>query len=120
MFKFPFMPKRKADSISNGIFLILLGVLFYTGAWWPGILFAIGLSFALRQFLTGKRSNFFITLVLLGLLSIITLAGMAFSLLFPLLFVLFGIYLILREYVYISGQRLHFRSFHANEDSKER
>ena len=36
--------KRKADGISGGIFLISLGVLVYTGWWWPGIMVAIGLS----------------------------------------------------------------------------
>lgn len=36
--------KRKAGAISGGIFLISLGVLLYTGWWWPGIMIAIGLS----------------------------------------------------------------------------
>lgn len=36
--------KRMADSISGGIFLISLGVLIYTGWWWPGIMVAVGLS----------------------------------------------------------------------------
>ena len=36
--------KRRASAISGGIFLISLGVLLYTGWWWPGIMFAIGLS----------------------------------------------------------------------------
>jgi hypothetical protein len=36
--------KRMADGISGGIFLICLGVLLYTGWWWPGIMVAIGLS----------------------------------------------------------------------------
>ena len=36
--------KRMASGISGGIFLISLGVLLYTGWWWPGIMFAIGLS----------------------------------------------------------------------------
>ena len=33
-----------ADGISGGIFLISLGVLLYTGWWWPGIMIALGLS----------------------------------------------------------------------------
>ena len=36
--------KRTASAISGGIFLICLGVLLYTGWWWPGIMFAVGLS----------------------------------------------------------------------------
>ena len=36
--------KRRASAVSGGIFLICLGVLLITGWWWPGIMFAIGLS----------------------------------------------------------------------------
>lgn len=36
--------QQKAKSISGGIFLISLGILVFTGWWWPGIMFAIGLS----------------------------------------------------------------------------
>lgn len=36
--------RRTASAISGGIFLISLGILIYTGWWWPGIMIAIGLS----------------------------------------------------------------------------
>ncbi len=36
--------KRQADGIAGGIFLISLGILLFTGWWWPGIMVAIGLS----------------------------------------------------------------------------
>ena len=36
--------RRQASAVSGGIFLISLGVLGITGWWWPGIMFAIGLS----------------------------------------------------------------------------
>jgi hypothetical protein len=36
--------KDRASGISGGIFLISLGILFFTGWWWPGIMFAIGLA----------------------------------------------------------------------------
>jgi hypothetical protein len=36
--------KRQGDAISGGIFLIGLGVLIVTGWWWPGIMFALGIS----------------------------------------------------------------------------
>lgn len=93
----PLFPKRKADMISNGVFLILLGSLFYTGQWWPGILFAVGLTFALRQYLTGRRWDFFVTLVLMGILGVLTLAGKAFSFLFPILLIGAGLYLVMKE-----------------------
>lgn len=94
---FPHYPKRKADTISNGVFLILLGFLFYTGQWWPGILFALGLTFAIRQYLTGRLLDFIITVVVVALLGAITLAGHIFSIFFPLLFIAAGVYLIAKE-----------------------
>jgi len=94
---FPHFPKRKADTISNGVFLILLGFLFYTGQWWPGILFALGLTFAIREYLTGRRLDFFITVIVVGILGVFTLAGHVFSMFFPLLFVVAGLYLIAKE-----------------------
>jgi hypothetical protein len=46
--------KRLADGISGGIFLICLGVLLYTGWWWPGIMVAIGLSSGASLIFRGK------------------------------------------------------------------
>jgi hypothetical protein len=97
MMIFPNLPKRKADTISNGVFLVLLGILFYTEQWWPGILFALGLTFAVRQYLTGRRMNFLITIILIGLLGILTLAGNKFALFFPILFIAAGLVLIGKE-----------------------
>lgn len=97
LFPFPRLPKRKADVISNGFFLILLGLLFYTDRWWPGILFAIGLTCALRQYLTGRKLDFLITLLLMGILAFIALAGHLFSGFFPFILVTAGLYLIVKE-----------------------
>lgn len=94
------MTKRKADAISNGAFLIALGVLFYTNFWWPGILAAIWLSIGLRQLLTGRIYDFCIsTFILLGLF-IITIFNFEWAILLPVLFIIGGIYIIFREYFF--------------------
>lgn len=113
----PLMSKRKADAISNGIFFILLGILFYTNAWWPGILVAIGTTFALRQYLTGRIVDFFITLLILALVVLITFAGLSIYILMPVLFVLGGIYIIIREYFFPDGIRLD--KVNKSSDKKE-
>jgi hypothetical protein len=46
--------KRQGDAISGGIFLISLGVLLVTGWWWPGIMFALGLSSGAGLIFRGK------------------------------------------------------------------
>jgi len=46
--------QRKASGISGGLFLISLGILIMTGWWWPGIMFAIGLSSGAELIFRGK------------------------------------------------------------------
>jgi predicted membrane protein len=97
--------KRKAEAISSGVFLISLGVLFYLNAWWPGILIAIWLFLAIRQFLCERYFDFAVsTFILLGLF-IINIFNISWSYLGPLLFIAGGIYLILREYFLIEDRR---------------
>lgn len=99
----PILPKRKADAISNGVFLIALGMLFYTNYWWPGILAAIWASIGLRQFLTGRIYDLCIsTIILLGLF-VITAFDFEWAVLLPVLFIIGGIYIIFREYFFADG-----------------
>ena len=46
--------KRRGDAITGGLFLICLGVLMITGYWWPGIMFALGLSAGAGLIFRGK------------------------------------------------------------------
>lgn len=46
--------KQRGDAISGGIFLISLGVLMFTGWWWPGIMIALGLSSGAGLIFRGK------------------------------------------------------------------
>lgn len=104
--------KRKAEVISNGIFLASLGILFWTNAWWPGILLAIWACLGARQYLTARYWDFGITsLILIGLF-IVSLFNISFAVLIPVLFVTGGIYIIFREY-YIA------EDIYINEDPKK-
>lgn len=109
---FPIFPKRKAEAISNGIFLILLGILIHTGQWWPGIIFALGLCYALRQYLTGRRFNFLLTVAIIGIFGFLTLTTALFSSLFPLLFIFSGFYLVAKE-------TLKLKILNKNTDSED-
>ena len=46
--------QRTASGISGGIFLISLGILIFTGWWWPGIMIAIGLAGGAEAIFRGK------------------------------------------------------------------
>lgn len=46
--------QKQASAISGGIFLIGLGLLLFTGWWWPGIMLVIGLSGGAEQIFRGQ------------------------------------------------------------------
>lgn len=97
----PLLTKRKSDAISNGVFLVALGALFYFEFWWPGILLAIWAALATRQYLTGRQYDLIISSIILLGLFIVTYFRLDWSTLMPVLFVLGGIYLIFREYYFV-------------------
>lgn len=101
--KTPAFPKRKIDALSNGVFFIVLAVLFYTDFWWPGILIAIWAMLALRQWLSNRKFDLIMTSVILGGLFIVSFFNITFSVLIPVLFVLGGLYIIFREFFYPDG-----------------
>lgn len=63
--------KRRASGISGGIFLISLGILLFTGWWWPGIMFAIGLSGCAELVFRGKIIRGIGTLAFFGAIPIV-------------------------------------------------
>jgi len=96
----PILSKRKAEAISNGAFLIGLGILFYTNAWWPGILLVIWAALAIRQFFSGRLYDLFISSFILIGLFIISLFKFDWAILMPVLFIIGGIYIIFHEYFF--------------------
>jgi hypothetical protein len=82
---------RRDNPIAGGVFLIGLGLLFATGAWWPGILYVLGAS-AITQGVV-ERGNRSAIIGGLWMIGIGMLFGFGFSL--PLLLVGIGAVLIL-------------------------
>ena len=94
------LSKRKAEAISNGVFLVGIGILFWTNGWWPGILLVIWAALATRQYFTGRIWDFSISTVILVGLFITAYFNITWSILMPVLFVIGGIYIIFREYFF--------------------
>jgi predicted phage tail protein len=46
--------KEQAHAITGAVWLFGLAALFYTGRWWPGILFVIGISAIVEGVVEGK------------------------------------------------------------------
>jgi len=97
------MSKKKADGISNGIFLIGIGILVFTDGWWPGILAVLWATLAVRQLLTGRLYDLILTSIILLGLVIISLLNLNWTIIAPVLLILGGIHLIFREYCVAEG-----------------
>ena len=68
--------------------------------WWPGMLVALWSLFATRQLLTNRINDFLITsLLLIGIFTTYYIR-VNWDLLAPLLLIIAGVYIILREYFY--------------------
>jgi len=94
--------QRTAGAISGGIFLVSLGVLLYTGWWWPGIMFAIGLSGCAELIFRGKTACGIGTLAFFCAIPIavwiIQEANIPWSLVGPLLLVGIGIIVLVKAF----------------------
>lgn len=97
------MSKKRADSISNGVFLICLGILAFTGWWWPGILLVLWVTLGIRQYFTGRYYDLGISSVILIGLFIVSMFQFDWSVLVPVLLIIGGIHLIFREYCFTAG-----------------
>ncbi len=96
----PILTKRKSDAIANGAFLIGIGILLFSNAWWPGILLVLWVSLFLRQYLTGRFYDALMSTIILVGLFLVSFIKIQWSVIIPVLFVIGGIYLIFREYFY--------------------
>lgn len=91
--------KRRAKAISLALFLIGLAILTYTHAWWPGIMLAIGIPLALRQYLLGRRYDMAISLFVFVGVFLTVQFNISWEILLPVLFTLGAIYVFFREYI---------------------
>jgi len=90
--------EKKAHSLSFALFLIGLAILTLTKYWWPGIMLAIGLPLAFRQYLLGRHYDMIISLfVFLGVFITVQFS-ISWEILLPILFTIGGIYIFIREF----------------------
>lgn len=97
--------RSRADAIGSGVFLIVLAFLFYFNWWWPGILIAVWATFATRQLLTKRIQDFLLTTLLLASLFVVAYFKLSWDLLMPVLFLLAGGYLIVKEILFTTNNR---------------
>jgi hypothetical protein len=83
--------KRKhIPSISGGVFLIGLGILVYTGWWWPGILLVIGLASSAALIMRGRYFSAMVTLFIFAAISLFVNTDIPWHIVGPFIFIAMG------------------------------
>ena len=93
--------EEKASQASTGVFFVGLGLLFFTGWWWPGIMFVIAASILARTSALGERwqsatgALWLIAIgVIFGIPGLIADIAGAFWQVFPLILVGMGLFML--------------------------
>lgn len=111
--------KKRAKILSVALFLVGLAIVSYLGAWWPGIMLAIGIPLALRQYLLGRPYDMGVSLFVFGGVFITVQFNISWEILLPVLFATGGIYLICREYFESKQETLEEEEEDINQEIEE-
>lgn len=92
--------KKRANSLGTALFLLGLAIVSFTDTWWPGILLAVGLPLAFRQFLVGKVYPACLTLfIFCGVFFAYTYGFVIHSdYILPIIFMTGAVFIVVREY----------------------
>jgi len=116
----PLTSRRRAQVFSTALFLLILAILVITGIWWPGIMLAIGLPLALRQYLLGRPYDMAISLLVFVGTFITVQFDISWRILLPILFTLGAIYILAREFMESSASTEPERDEDLNHEIEEK
>ena len=89
--------KFSNSSVSSGIFLIGLGVLAFSGWWWPGILLVVGLSSSAALIMRGKYLAALLTFVFFAAAPLMITADIPWKIFGPFILVATGAVVIVKS-----------------------
>lgn len=90
--------KKKAQLLSTILSLLILSILIVTGTWWPGLMLAIGLPLAMKQYLLGRGYDASVTLLVFVGTFLTVAFDFSWEIVLPILFSLGSIYVLFREW----------------------
>jgi len=97
----PLTSRKRARAFSAALFLICLAALIlmehWIDFWWPGIMLAIGLPLALRQYLLGRTYDTVVTLLVFIGTFVTVEFDISWNVFLPIIFTLGAVYILLRE-----------------------
>lgn len=93
------LPKKRAEALTTALFLVALAVLVFTGVWWPGIMLAIGLPLALRQYFLRRTYDMCITLFVFVGTFITIQYNINWKILLPTILCVSAFFVILKEWI---------------------
>jgi 4-hydroxybenzoate polyprenyltransferase len=111
--------KKRAKVLSVALFLVGLAIISYLKAWWPGIMLAVGLPLALRQYLLGRPYDMGVTLFVFVGVFVTVQFDISWEILLPVLFALGGIYIFFREYLESKEEPLSEEEEDINQEIEE-
>jgi len=85
------MHKENAGTISGGVFMIGLGVLFLIDWFWPGILLLLGLVGLVHEWIKGERSKGLSAFLVLGGLAVLFSFNFAWNVVLPVALICLGL-----------------------------
>ncbi len=94
----PRLSRKKTQFFSLIMSFIILGILILTREWWPGLMLAIGLPLALRQYLLGRNYDAGISLLVFVGTFVTVKYDLSWEIFLPILFTLGSIYVFIREW----------------------
>ncbi len=113
------MSKRRAKVVTTALFLVGLAFVAYLKTWWPGIMLAIGLPLALRQYLLGRHYDMGVTLFVFVGVFVTVQFDISWEILLPVLFALGGVYLLFREFLESKEESLEEKEEDVNQEIEE-
>jgi 4-hydroxybenzoate polyprenyltransferase len=111
--------KKRAKALSVALFLIGLAIVAYLKAWWPGIMLAVGIPLAIRQYLLGRHYDMGVTLFVFIGVFVTVQFDISWEILLPVLFALGGIYILFREYLESKEEPLEEEEEDLNKEIEE-
>ncbi len=95
----PITSRKKAQALSTALFLFGLALLLLSDLWWPGIMLAVGLPLALRQYLLGRNYDMIVTLLVFVGTFVTVQFDISWRIFLPVLFTLGALYILFREFI---------------------